>query len=164
MLTANGRSQAQWAIVKALFDQDRSLSVVRPRQTSGALLCTSAQFLRDWIGADLSVADVLRRQNDFDACLALTGDGPRYLLKKDMRGFNRFSTKLYYDNKFTLLGLEIPHHGHTQMIFRGLNETFASHGCPRVCVCGYCLIHRVTTQGLLDVVGPKLQQCGHGVP
>ena len=120
--------------MKSLFDQDRALSVVQPRQFAGALLSTSAQLLHEWIGADVSVADVLRRQNDLDVCLVLTGDGPRYLLKKDIRGLSRFSTKLYYDSKFAdlLLGWALRHHGHTQFVCRGL----AKHICfTRMPVC-----------------------------
>jgi hypothetical protein len=147
LFSASLRSEAQWNITQALYDQDQAVAPIQEPKHDGRLLEHAAQLIREWVSPDEETSAFLKKQNDLDLVLLLTGNGPRYVLKQQTANAKRLNKTLYYDSQAAslLFGLAIKHKGKVQGTFHELGTWFTASGCP----CAFLGLRRQHTQNLL---------------
>ncbi|CAE7300884.1 unnamed protein product [Symbiodinium necroappetens] len=155
LFTANGRTQAQWNLVLAMFEQE---------QATGNFLQRSAAQLQQWIAPDPLTLAYLSKHNDIDVVLLLTSQGPTYVLKAQTVNSRRLHKNLYYDHSFAslLLSLMLQHAGKSEPVFNGVVHHFVQQQSPCVLL---GLRNRLTRRRLMeDVAGlPCVQSLREGL-
>ena len=95
----------------------------QPPQVGEQLLTASARHLRAWMEPTAEEQAYLRKYNDIDMVLLLTGEGPKYILKSQTRNCRRVNRNLYYNHSFVnvLFALMLQKHGKSEAVFFGAN-------------------------------------------
>ena len=101
-------------------------------QVGEQLLTASARHLRAWMEPTAEEQAYLRKYNDIDMVLLLTGEGPKYILKSQTCNCRRVNRNLYYNHSFVnvLFALMLQKHGKSEAVFLELTQRFASQGSP----------------------------------
>ena len=81
LYTANVRSQAQWTLLVALFNQGQALGALQSAPDQKHLLLRSAELLKKWNPIDAQSVAYMKRNNEFEVVLCLCSDGPAYKLR-----------------------------------------------------------------------------------
>jgi hypothetical protein len=131
LFSANARSEAQFKIACAIYDQEQAKETVSPTLTRLPILETSASLIRQWVDPSPEVLRYLQKQNDIDLVMKLTGGGPTYVLKHQTGDCVRLNQNVYYDHRFAndILALSIYHRGRLQNVFQSLTSKWVSAGC-----------------------------------
>ena len=88
-------------------------------QVGEQLLTASARHLRAWMEPTAEEQAYLRKYNDIDMVLLLTGEGPKYILKSQTCNCRRVNRNLYYNHSFVnvLFALMLQKHGKSEAVF-----------------------------------------------
>ena len=94
---ASGRTDSQWHIVVALYNQLQVQSVVHMEPSCGSLLSSAASLMRDWIAPSAATMAFLQKNNDVEVALLLAEDGSKYVLRSQMVNSMRVTQQTYLD-------------------------------------------------------------------
>ena len=152
LFTACTRSDAQWHIVVAIYNQSCALEVLPSTGVRSNMLATSAKMLRQWIQVDDESLVYMRNQNDFDVSLRLSDAGPSYVHGSQTQGLYRSNHQLYYDQKAgnLLLSLVLKNRGKAQSVYMDLVRHYTTMGSP----CAWLL----PVNGIQDLIDDVMQK------
>ena len=130
LFCADSRSQGQWSLARALFNQYRLTSILNSGLDQPKILAQSATLLREWNPVDEETKDFLSKRNELDIVMCFGSSGPKYILVSSTTGYIRLHRQLYYDNEFAnlLMALCLKHRCKAKALFKDVMAHWMSQG------------------------------------